>query len=40
MNKMEKKKDGKEESPIPMLILMAIILLGGILLAGLIIFSE
>jgi len=39
MNKMEKKKDGKEESPIPMLILMAIILLGGILLTGLIIFS-
>jgi len=40
MNKMEKKKDGKEESPIPMLILMTLILLGGILLAGLIIFSE
>jgi len=30
MNKMEKKKDGKEESPIPILILMA----------GLFIFSD
>jgi len=40
VNKMEKKKEGKEESPIPMLILIILILLGGILLAGLIIFSE
>jgi len=37
---MEKKKEGKEESPIPMLILMILILLGGILLAGFFIFSE
>jgi hypothetical protein len=35
-----KKESSKEESPIPMLILMTLILLGGILLAGLIIFSE
>jgi len=41
VNKMKEKKDSsKEESPIPMLILMALILLGGILLAGLFIFSE
>ena len=41
VDKMKEKKDSsKEESPIPMLILMALILLGGILLAGFIIFSE
>ena len=40
-DKMKEKKDSsKEESPIPMLILVALILLGGILLAGFIIFSE
>jgi hypothetical protein len=36
----EKKNSSKEESPIPMLVLMALILLGGVLLAGFIIFSE
>jgi len=36
VDEMEEKK----ESPLPMLILMAFILLGGILLARLIIFSE
>jgi hypothetical protein len=36
----EKKDSSKEESPIPMLILMALILLGGVLLAALIIFSK
>jgi len=41
VDKMREKEDpSKEESPIPMLILMALILLGGILLAGFIIFSE
>jgi hypothetical protein len=41
VDKMKEKKDSsKEESPIPMLILMALILLGGILLAGFIVFSE
>ena len=41
VDKMQERKDSsKEESPIPLLILMALILLGGILLAGLIIFSE
>ena len=41
VDKMKEKKDSsKEESPIPILILMALILLGGVLLAGFIIFSE
>jgi hypothetical protein len=36
----EKKDSSKEESPIPMLILIGLILLGAILLGGLIIFQE
>ena len=39
MNKMEK-KEGKEESPIPMLILLAIIILGGISLVVFLVFGE
>lgn len=39
-NTREKKDSSKEESPIPMLILIVLILLGGILLAGFVIFSE
>jgi hypothetical protein len=37
---MDKKKEGKEESPIPMLILVAIIILGAISLAVFLIFGE
>jgi hypothetical protein len=37
---MDKKKEGKEESPIPMLILVAIIILGTISLAVFLIFGE
>ena len=41
VDKMKEKKDSfKEESPIPMLILIALILLGGVLLAGFIIFQK
>ena len=41
VDKMKEKKDSlKEESPIPMLILIGLILLGGILLGGLIIFQK
>jgi hypothetical protein len=36
----EKKNSSKEESPIPMLMLIGLILLGGILLGGLIIFQK
>jgi hypothetical protein len=36
----EKRDSSKEESPIPMLILIALILLGGIFLAGFIILSK
>jgi hypothetical protein len=39
MNKMEK-KEGKEESPIPMLILLAIIILGAISLVVFLVFGE
>jgi hypothetical protein len=40
-DKMKEKKDSsKEESPIPMLILIGLILLGAILLGGIIIFQE
>jgi hypothetical protein len=37
---MDKKKEGKEESPIPMLILVAIIILGAISLAVFLILGE
>jgi hypothetical protein len=40
MNKMDKRKEGKEESPIPMLILVALIILGGISLVVFLIFGE
>jgi hypothetical protein len=34
------KKENKEESSIPIMILMTIILLGGIMLAGFILFAD
>jgi hypothetical protein len=37
---MDKKKEGKEESPIPMLILLAIIGLGAILVVVFVFFGE
>jgi len=37
---MDKRKEGKEESPIPMLILLAIIILGAISLAVFLLFGE
>jgi len=37
---MDKRKEGKEESPIPMLILVAIIILGAISLAVFLLFGE
>jgi hypothetical protein len=37
---MDKRKGGKEESPIPMLILVAIIILGAISLAVFLLFGE
>jgi hypothetical protein len=37
---MDKKKEGKEESPIPMLILLAIIGLGAIFLVVFVLFGE
>jgi hypothetical protein len=40
VDRVGKKKESKEESPIPMLILMTVILLGGILMGGLFIFSD
>ena len=41
VDKMKEKKDSlKEESPIPMLILIGLVLLGAILLGGLIIFQK
>jgi hypothetical protein len=40
MNKMDKRKEGKEELPIPMLILVALIILGGISLVVFLIFGE
>jgi hypothetical protein len=40
MNKMDKRKGGKEESPIPVLILVAVIILGGISLVVFLIFGE
>ena len=40
VDKMKEKKDSsKEESPIPMLILIGLVLLGAILLGGIIIFQ-
>jgi len=40
MNRMEKRKEGKEESPIPMLILLAMIGLGVIALVVFVLFGE
>ena len=41
VDKMKEKKDlSKEESPIPMLILIGLVLLGAILLGGIILFQE
>jgi hypothetical protein len=37
---MDKRKEGKEESPIPMLILLAIIILGAISLVLFLVFGE
>jgi hypothetical protein len=37
---MDKREKGKEESPIPMLILLAIIILGAISLVVFLIFGE
>jgi hypothetical protein len=37
---MDKRKEGKEESPIPMLILLAIIILGAISLVVFLLFGE
>jgi hypothetical protein len=37
---MDKKKESKEESPIPILILLAAIILGGISLAVFLLFGE
>ena len=37
---MDKRKEGKEESPIPMLILLAIIGLGAICLVVFVLFGE
>jgi hypothetical protein len=39
-NRMDKRKEGKEESPIPMLILLAIIILGAISLVVFLLFGE
>jgi len=37
---MDKRKEGKEESPIPVLILVAIVILGTISLAVFLLFGE
>jgi hypothetical protein len=37
---MDKRKEGKEESPIPMLILVAIVILGAISLGVFLLFGE
>jgi hypothetical protein len=39
VNKMDKKKEGKEESPLPILVLLIIIAIGAIVLVRFILFS-
>jgi flagellar basal body-associated protein FliL len=40
VNRMEKKKESKKESPLPMLVLLITIAIGAIVLVRFILFSE